>query len=134
MPGRAPTPRSGAAGGFGVAGPRSEEFAYGFHEATEAGLGGRYWATRTQDRHRLAELDADIDGRPYETADPAWLMGKGLSAAALKDPELLRVRVAMAAVLTTAREAFADEALRGRVLAAGGGRGKPVRSRSPVSV
>ncbi len=42
------------------------------------------------DRHRLAEIEAVIDGRPYETEDPAWLLGKALEASIMKDPDLFR--------------------------------------------
>ena len=32
------------------------------------------------DRHRLAEIDATIEGRPYETDDPGWLLAKALES------------------------------------------------------
>ena len=42
------------------------------------------------DRHRLAEIEAAIVGRPYETDDPGWLLGTALESAITKDPDLLR--------------------------------------------
>jgi hypothetical protein len=42
------------------------------------------------DRHRLAEIEAVIEGRPYETDDPSWLLGKALEASIMKDPDLFR--------------------------------------------
>jgi 2-polyprenyl-6-methoxyphenol hydroxylase-like FAD-dependent oxidoreductase len=42
------------------------------------------------DRHRLAEIESIVEGRPYETEDPGWGLGKALEASALRDPELLR--------------------------------------------
>ena len=42
------------------------------------------------DRHRLAEIEAVIDGHEYSTDDPGWLLGKALESATLHDPELLR--------------------------------------------
>ena len=42
------------------------------------------------DRHRLAEIDATIEGRPYETDDPGWLLAKALESSITKDPDLLR--------------------------------------------
>ena len=42
------------------------------------------------DRHRLAEIEALIDGRPFESEDPAWLLGKALEASMMKDPDLFR--------------------------------------------
>ncbi len=31
-----------------------------------------------------------IDGRPYETDDPGWLLGKALEHSIMHDPDLLR--------------------------------------------
>ena len=42
------------------------------------------------DRHRLAEIEAVIEGRPYETDDPGWLLGRALEQSAMKDPDLFR--------------------------------------------
>jgi 2-polyprenyl-6-methoxyphenol hydroxylase-like FAD-dependent oxidoreductase len=42
------------------------------------------------DRHRLAEIEAVIEGRPYETDDVGWALGGALANSALHDPELLR--------------------------------------------
>ena len=42
------------------------------------------------DRHRLAEIEAVINGHEYSTDDPGWLLGKALESATLHDPELLR--------------------------------------------
>ena len=38
----------------------------------------------------LAEIEAAIEGRPYETDDPGWNMGNALAASIMKDPDLLR--------------------------------------------
>ena len=46
--------------------------------------------TLSFDRHRLAEIEAAIEGRPYETDDPGWNMGNALAASIMKDPDLLR--------------------------------------------
>jgi 2-polyprenyl-6-methoxyphenol hydroxylase-like FAD-dependent oxidoreductase len=42
------------------------------------------------DRHRLAEIEAIIEGRSYETDDPGWGLGAALANSAVHDPELLR--------------------------------------------
>lgn len=42
------------------------------------------------DRHRLAEIEAIIEGRAYQTDDVGWALGGALAASALHDPELLR--------------------------------------------
>jgi flavin-dependent dehydrogenase len=54
--------------------------------------------TIAYDRHRLAEIEAVVDGRAYETDDPGWGLGKALEASALRDPELLRGFFDVAAV------------------------------------
>jgi 2-polyprenyl-6-methoxyphenol hydroxylase-like FAD-dependent oxidoreductase len=46
--------------------------------------------TLSFDRHRLAEIEAAIEGRPYETDDVGWALGGALATSALHDPELLR--------------------------------------------
>jgi 2-polyprenyl-6-methoxyphenol hydroxylase-like FAD-dependent oxidoreductase len=42
------------------------------------------------DRHRLAEIDAHREGRPYETDDEEWLLGEAFAAASGRDPDVLR--------------------------------------------
>jgi 2-polyprenyl-6-methoxyphenol hydroxylase-like FAD-dependent oxidoreductase len=62
-----------------------------------------HWATLTServepfvadtlafDRHRLAEIEAVIEGREYQTDDVGWALGGALAASAAHDPELLR--------------------------------------------
>lgn len=49
-------------------------------------------------RHRHAEIEAQIAGRPYDTDDPTWLTGQALSRAAAHDPELLRASMGVAAL------------------------------------
>jgi 2-polyprenyl-6-methoxyphenol hydroxylase-like FAD-dependent oxidoreductase len=90
-----------------------------FDEATAAVVEPLYRATVAFDRHRLAELAGEIDGRPYESSDPTWLMAKALNAAAAIDPEALRMYCRLALLLEPAQEVFADQALAGRVLALG---------------
>ncbi len=61
-----------------------------WHELTEAKIRPYVTDTLSFDRHRLAEVEATIDGRPYETDDPSWLLGRALATAAHKDADLLR--------------------------------------------
>ncbi len=42
------------------------------------------------DRHRLAEMEAQIAGTAYETDDPSWAFGGALAASAGRDPDQLR--------------------------------------------
>lgn len=78
-------------------------------------------ATLSYDRHRLAEIDAEIAGEPYETADPAWPVTTALWAGAPQDPLLARVLATIASVHATAAELFADRELVGQVMAYRGG-------------
>jgi flavin-dependent dehydrogenase len=69
------------------------------------------------DRHRLAEIEAAIDGRPYETDDPAWARGRALASAAMKDPDLLRASMAVGTTLERARDVFARPGVTEKVVA-----------------
>jgi flavin-dependent dehydrogenase len=62
------------------------EFACSFHDATAKIVEPWYRDTLTADRHRLAEIDALIDGHDYRPADPGWEVSQALGAAAFKDP------------------------------------------------
>ena len=49
--------------------------------------------------HRLANLEADAAGVPYEPDDPAWRIGSTLQAAAPTDPDLLRAALDVGGLL-----------------------------------
>jgi hypothetical protein len=66
------------------------EFATAWHDATTETVEPYFRDTLAFDRHRLAEIDAQIAGVPYQSDDPAWLLGQALARATAKDPELLR--------------------------------------------
>lgn len=78
-----------------------------------------YRATLWLDRHRLAEIDADIAGRPYRPDDPRWTAAKALFAASLADPDLTRDHSAIAGLLTTPDQVFARPGVVDRVMALG---------------
>jgi 2-polyprenyl-6-methoxyphenol hydroxylase-like FAD-dependent oxidoreductase len=90
-----------------------------FDDATAATMEPLYRATNAVDRHRLAEIDADIAGVPYRPADPRFAGAKALFAAALNDPDVLRAYVSIASMIATPDEVFATPALRDRILARG---------------
>jgi flavin-dependent dehydrogenase len=90
-----------------------------FDEATTRTLEPLYRATHGYDRHRLAEIEGDIAGRPYRPDDPRWLGGKALFAAALQDPDIARAHVTLSSMLATPDEVFATPGLRGRAMALG---------------
>jgi 2-polyprenyl-6-methoxyphenol hydroxylase-like FAD-dependent oxidoreductase len=55
--------------------------------------------TLTVDRHRRAQIEAEITGESYEPTDPAWKLGRALMAAAPHDPEILRGAMDVAGML-----------------------------------
>jgi 2-polyprenyl-6-methoxyphenol hydroxylase-like FAD-dependent oxidoreductase len=60
------------------------------------------------DRHRLAELDADVDGMPYPPDDPSWAMTTALLAGAGHDPLLARASSRIAGLLAPPSAVLAD--------------------------
>jgi 2-polyprenyl-6-methoxyphenol hydroxylase-like FAD-dependent oxidoreductase len=94
-------------------------FAHAWHDITVERVEPLYRDTLMFDRHRLGEIDAQIAGVPYETADPAWAIGTALDAAAGSDPELLRATVEVASLLTRPDEVLARPGVLEKVLAAG---------------
>jgi 2-polyprenyl-6-methoxyphenol hydroxylase-like FAD-dependent oxidoreductase len=59
-------------------------------ELTEQRVEPFFADTLAFDRHRLAEVEAAMEGRAYETDDPAWLLATALANSVMKDPDLLR--------------------------------------------
>ena len=143
--GRAPTPRSAAA-------PRSAcstrascatrcgesrpatrcEFATAWHDATAETVEPYFRDTLAFDRHRLAEIDAQIAGVPYETDDPAWLLGQALANAAAKDPELLRGYLEIVSLLARGVDVLARPGVAERALELGA-EGEPFPGRHAPS-
>jgi 2-polyprenyl-6-methoxyphenol hydroxylase-like FAD-dependent oxidoreductase len=83
------------------------ELAQRWHDVTEATVEPYYRATLDFDRHRLAEIDAGIDGKNYEPDDPKWDRFQSLAAAGLKDPEVFRALLETLTVLTYPDEVLA---------------------------
>ena len=90
-----------------------------WNEATEAELGPWVSDTLDFDRHRLAEIDAQIAGVPYETDDPAWKLGGALRGGAVGDPDLLRAYISVAGVSARGVDVFAWPGILDKVLALG---------------
>jgi 2-polyprenyl-6-methoxyphenol hydroxylase-like FAD-dependent oxidoreductase len=78
-----------------------------------------YRQTLNYDRHRLAEIRAHIEGRPYETDDDQWHLIKGLEAMGFEDPDILRANLEVAMVMRTSDDVFTDADFRERVLEGG---------------
>lgn len=90
-----------------------------FDEATTRAVEPLYRGTHAVDTHRLAEIAGDVDGVPYRPADPGWLGGKAMFAAALRDPDVVRAYVAVASFLASPDQVLAAPGLRDRVMALG---------------
>jgi pimeloyl-ACP methyl ester carboxylesterase len=90
-----------------------------FDEMTEHSVAPWYRATLGFDRHRLAEIDADIAGRAYLTPDSGWALSSALYAAARHDPDLLRAHASIAAMIATPQEALGGPGLLERAISLG---------------
>ena len=98
-----------------------EKLARRFDEVTTAAVEPLYRMTLGFDRHRLAEIDADIAGTPYRPDDRRWLVGKALFAASLVDHDACRAYQLLVSFLVTPDELFAEPGLLDRVLTLGAG-------------
>jgi len=96
------------------------EFACSFHDATADIVEPWYRDTLAADRHRLAEIDALIEGKEYRPADPGWEVSQALTAAALKDPDCLRGFVTVAMVLSRETDVLSGPGMLEKVTALGG--------------
>jgi 2-polyprenyl-6-methoxyphenol hydroxylase-like FAD-dependent oxidoreductase len=75
--------------------------------------------TRAYDAHRLQEINALMEGRPYETSDEFWLLNRGLEDAALLDGDNIRAVLDMGMALRRPDEVLGDPVLRDRILGQG---------------
>jgi len=72
-----------------------------WHELTLEHVEPHFAGTLAYDRHRLAEIEAVIEGRPYEPDDIGWTLTKALEGSMTKDPDLLRGFIEVASVIDT---------------------------------
>jgi hypothetical protein len=96
-----------------------DKFARRFDEVTTQAVEPLYRATLWYDRHRLAEIDADVAGLPYRTEDHRWLMSKALFAASLGDPDLTRGYTSIASFIASPEEVLGPPETVERVVALG---------------
>jgi 2-polyprenyl-6-methoxyphenol hydroxylase-like FAD-dependent oxidoreductase len=82
-------------------------FARRWAEVTEATVAPFYRDTLSFDHHRLAQIDAEIAGRPYVTDDESWITGQAIAVASGHNPELLRALVDLANLLALPAEVLA---------------------------
>jgi flavin-dependent dehydrogenase len=96
------------------------EFARSFAAATADSVEPWYRATLGYDRARLAEVNAEVTGQPYE-ADPVWDFTRALTSAAGKDGDMLRARLRIAGLLQSIDEVLASPGVAERVIDLGAG-------------
>ena len=96
-----------------------ERLARRFDEVTQATVGPYYRATLEFDRHRLAEINGEITGQPYQPDDPAWDFSKALYAAAACDPDVLRAYTSVAAMTALPIDALAEPGMLDKVISLG---------------
>ena len=97
----------------------ARELAARWHELTEERVAGYVEDTLAFDHHRLAAIDAAIDGRPYETDDPGWAIGGALAASVRGDPEQLRHFMDIVSMNARAMEVVGRPGVFEKALAAG---------------
>jgi 2-polyprenyl-6-methoxyphenol hydroxylase-like FAD-dependent oxidoreductase len=92
-----------------------------WHDVTEATVLPFVRSTLWFDRHRLAEIDAQIEGRPYEPDDPLWEFWHALGVASFGDAELFRSSVRIAGMLSRVEDEHDRDDVRERALSLGAG-------------
>lgn len=98
-----------------------DKLAYRFHEWTAAVVEPLYRGTLWFDRHRLAELDADAAGTPYQPDDPKWAFMLATTAGALVDPDIARVYQSLASMLAVPDDVIAEPGLPEKIMRLGAG-------------
>lgn len=95
-------------------------FQEAFNTSTHRDVEPWFTWTRWNDRHRLAQVDAEARGQPYVPDDPDWEFEQSLNSAAGKDPDLFRIMIRGAMVIERPMDAAWTPALRERVAELGG--------------
>jgi 2-polyprenyl-6-methoxyphenol hydroxylase-like FAD-dependent oxidoreductase len=97
-----------------------DKLVHRFHERTTTTVERLYRATLWFDRHRLAELDADAAGTPYQSDDPGWAFSLAAFAAGRTDPDIARAYQSLTALLATPEDLFAEPGLAEKIIRLGG--------------
>ncbi|MGH9210089.1 MAG: FAD-binding protein [Acidimicrobiales bacterium] len=84
------------------------------------------------DRHRLAEIDAQIAGVPYVTEDPAWQLTQALRRSAFRDPDLLRAYASVASLLDRGIDVMSQPGIAERAIALGTNEPAPGSTRAEL--
>jgi 2-polyprenyl-6-methoxyphenol hydroxylase-like FAD-dependent oxidoreductase len=108
--------------------PPSEphKLAMRWDEVTDATVGRLYRMTLGFDRHRLAEIDAQREGRPYATDDPIWAVTTAFARAAYGDHEVMRWYAQVSGLLATPDELLSVPGRAERIMQLGGNGDEPV--------
>ncbi len=96
---------------------QANDLAMRWDEMTTETVQPHFVDTLAFDRHRLAEIEAAIEGRPYETDDEVWNLTNALASAILKDPDLLRGFIEVASLLDTGANVVARPGVAERAVA-----------------
>jgi 2-polyprenyl-6-methoxyphenol hydroxylase-like FAD-dependent oxidoreductase len=96
--------------------PRKTALAW--DDATRVTVDPYFESTVAHDRHRLAEMQAEIDGRPYD-GDARWQAYHQLAAASGQDPDLFRAFLTLNGVLATADDVLAQPDIAARAASLG---------------
>jgi 2-polyprenyl-6-methoxyphenol hydroxylase-like FAD-dependent oxidoreductase len=96
------------------------KFARAFAAATAEAVEPWYRSTLAYDRARLAEVNAEVAGAPYDV-DPVWDVTRALTSAAGKDGEILRARLRIAGLLESSDDVLGAPGVFERVVELGAG-------------
>ena len=97
------------------------ELAHAWHDATQRTVEPWYRSTLSFDRSRLAEIDAQRRGEPYEPGDPEWELTHAMEFASMQDPTVLRGFVRIGSLLSLPEEVLAEPGFVDRVIEVGAG-------------
>jgi 2-polyprenyl-6-methoxyphenol hydroxylase-like FAD-dependent oxidoreductase len=96
-------------------------FSEAWAHATDTVAEPWYRATLSFDRHRLAEIDAEIRGEAYRPGGTDWDVIQSLQYAAGSDPDCLRATLSIVGLLRPIEEVLAEPGMLEKVNAVGGG-------------
>lgn len=97
------------------------KLALAWDDTTEATVTPCYRSTLDFDSHRLAEIHAQIEGRPYTPDDPLWEITKAWIHGAPQDGELLRGFLRLISLVEDAPSILAKPGFLDRLTEVGGG-------------
>jgi 2-polyprenyl-6-methoxyphenol hydroxylase-like FAD-dependent oxidoreductase len=83
----------------GAAGLDQRELVTAFHHVTERDINPLVDDTLSLDRHRLAQIAAELAGQPYQPPDRDFRFMRSLTAGAGRDPVLLRATMSIVGLL-----------------------------------